>query len=58
MPVGKSADGDPVTKNIEGEVWSWSLNNREGLSDVQVFRNFLNALQKANWNIDVRNPNG
>jgi OmpA-OmpF porin, OOP family len=57
MPVGKNADGDPVTKNIEGEVWSWSLNNREGLSDVQVFRNFLNALQKSNWNIDFQSPN-
>ena len=22
MPVGKSADGDSVTKNIGGEVWS------------------------------------
>lgn len=54
MPVGKNADGDPVTKNIEGEKWSWSLNNREGLSDIQVFRNFLNALQKANWTIDFQ----
>jgi outer membrane protein OmpA-like peptidoglycan-associated protein len=57
MPVGKNADGDPVTKNIEGEVWTWSLNNREGLSDVQVYRNFLNALQKANWNLDFQGPN-
>ena len=29
-----------LRKNIEGEVWSWSLNNREGLSDVEVLRNF------------------
>lgn len=58
MPVGKNADGDPVTKNIEGEVWSWSMGNREGLSDVQVYRNFLNALQKANWTIDFQSPNG
>jgi len=57
MPVGKNADGDPVTKNIEGEVWSWSMGNREGLSDVQVYRNFLNALQKANWTFDFQNPN-
>jgi outer membrane protein OmpA-like peptidoglycan-associated protein len=58
MPVGKNADGDPVTKNIEGEVWSWSFTNREGLSDVQVYRNFLNALQKAPWTIDFQSPNG
>jgi outer membrane protein OmpA-like peptidoglycan-associated protein len=58
MPVGKNADGDPTTKNIEGEVWSWSMSNREGLSDVQVYRNFLNALQNAAWIIDFQNPNG
>ena len=58
MPVGKNADGDVVTKNIEGEVWSWSMGNREGLSDVQVYRNFLNALQKANWTLDFQSPNG
>src|SRR5437588_2424653 len=57
MPVGKNAGGDPVTKNIEGEVWSWSMSNREGLSDVQVYRNFLNALQKAAWTLDFQNPN-
>jgi OmpA-OmpF porin, OOP family len=34
--VGKHEDGDPATKNIEGEVWSWSMGNREGLSDVQA----------------------
>jgi len=45
MPVGKNADGDPVTKDIEGEKWYWDMGNREGLSDVQVYRNFLNALR-------------
>jgi len=39
-------------------VWSWSMSNREGLSDVQVYRNFLNALQNAAWIIDFQNPNG
>jgi len=56
MPVGRNGD-DPVTKNIEGEKWSWSMGNREGLSDVQVYRNFLNALQTANWTIDFQSPN-
>ncbi|HET6178483.1 MAG TPA: OmpA family protein [Candidatus Sulfotelmatobacter sp.] len=58
MPVGKNADGDSVTKNIEGEMSNWSFNNREGLSDVQVYRNFLNALQTAKWTIDFQSPNG
>src|SRR5579884_14600 len=56
MPLGKDADGNPVTKNIEGEKWYWDMGNREGLSDVQVYRNFLNALQKANWTMDFQNP--
>lgn len=56
MPVGKNPDGDPVQKAIEGEKWYWDMGNREGLSDVQVFRNFLNALQSAKWTIDYQNP--
>jgi len=55
MPVGQNSDG-PVEKDIEGEKWYWDMGNREGLSDVQVYRNFLNALQKANWTIDFQNP--
>lgn len=55
MPLGQNADG-PIEKDIEGEKWSWDMGNREGLSDVQVYRNFLNALQKANWTIDYQNP--
>lgn len=55
IPVGQNADG-PIEKDIEGEKWYWDMGNREGLSDVQVYRNFLNALQKANWVIDYQNP--
>ena len=57
MPVGKNADGDPTMKDIEGEKWYWDMGNRDGLSDVQVYRNFLNALQTAKWTIDFQNPN-
>jgi len=57
MPVGKNADGDVVEKAIEGETWSWDMGNRDGLSDVQVYRNFLNALQTAGWNIDFKEGN-
>jgi len=56
MPLGKNSDGDAVEKTIEGEKWYWDMGNREGLSDVQVYRNFLNALQNANWTIDFQNP--
>src|SRR5438270_8607739 len=58
MPVGKDANGDPTLKDIEGEKWSWDMGNREGLSDIQVYRNFLNALQKANWTIDFQTSPG
>jgi OmpA-OmpF porin, OOP family len=56
MPVGKDSDGNAVEKAMEGEKWYWDMGNREGLSDVQVYRNFLNALQSANWTIDFKNP--
>ncbi len=56
MPVGKNADGEPIEKAIEGETWTWDMGNREGLSDVQVSRNFANALQNANWTIDFNQP--
>ena len=56
MPVGKNADGEITEKLMEGETWTWDMGNREGLSDVQVYRNFLNALQKANWTVDFNQP--
>jgi outer membrane protein OmpA-like peptidoglycan-associated protein len=56
MPVGKSSEGEPVEKAVEGETWTWDMGNREGLSDVQVYRNFVNALKTANWKIDYDTP--
>jgi outer membrane protein OmpA-like peptidoglycan-associated protein len=52
MPIAKDADGNLTEKTVEGETWTWDMGNREGLSDVQVFRNFLNALKQANWTVD------
>jgi outer membrane protein OmpA-like peptidoglycan-associated protein len=52
IPVGKDADGAVKEKAVEGETWTWDMGNREGLSDVQVYRNFLNALKQASWTID------
>jgi outer membrane protein OmpA-like peptidoglycan-associated protein len=52
MPASRNKDGDPVDKAFEGEVWSWDVATREGLSALQVYRNFLNALKAAHWTID------
>lgn len=57
VPVGKDADGNITEKTVEGETWTWDMGNREGLSDVQVFRNFQNALKQANWTVDYAQDN-
>ena len=51
IPVGKDADGNVVEKTLEGEYHYWDMGNRDGLSDIQVFRNFDNALKTAGFKI-------
>lgn len=47
------ADGQQ--KHLEGEYHSWDIATREGTSEIQVFRNFLNALKTAGFAIDYAN---
>ena len=49
MPTGKDADGNAVTKTFEGEYHYWDMGNRSGLSQIQVFRNFENALKQGGF---------
>ena len=49
MPVGHDQDGKEVTKSIEGEYFYYDIGTREGLSALQLFRNFQTALQKAGY---------
>jgi len=51
MPTGKDADGNPVNKTFEGEYHSWDYGNRDGVSEIQVFRNFETALKQGGFSI-------
>jgi OmpA-OmpF porin, OOP family len=47
MPVGE----DGAEKAVEGEYHSWDYGTREGVSEIQVFRNFETALKQAGFTI-------
>ena len=51
VPVAKDADGNVTEKTLEGEFHSWDYGTREGVSEIQVFRNFENALKQAGMKI-------
>jgi outer membrane protein OmpA-like peptidoglycan-associated protein len=55
MPVGKNADGE-IDKTFEGEYHDWTFNTREGVSEIQVFRNVEAALKKGGFTIDYSDP--
>jgi OOP family OmpA-OmpF porin len=46
---------DSQQKHLEGEYHSWDIATREGTSEIQVFRNFQNALKTAGFAIDYAN---
>lgn len=52
MPVGREQNGDQVRKSIEGEYFYYDIGTRDGLSALQLFRNFQTALQKAGYHVD------
>jgi hypothetical protein len=39
MPLGTDKDGNAKEKTVEGEFHSWDYGTREGVSEIQVFRN-------------------
>ena len=43
--------GEDKQKNLEGEYHSWGYNNRDGVSEIQVFRNFETALRQAGFKL-------
>ena len=51
MPVGKDKDGNVITKTFEGEYHSWDIATRQGMSEIQIFRNFETALKQAGWTL-------
>src|SRR5579884_2726182 len=50
--VGTDKDGNSVEKKLGGEYWYWDYGTRDGLSEIQVFRNFETALRRAGFTID------
>jgi OmpA-OmpF porin, OOP family len=46
---------DSQQKHLEGEYHYWDIGTREGTSEIQVFRNFQNALKTAGFAIDYAN---
>ena len=45
------ANSDGEEKAVEGEYHSWDYGTREGISEIQVFRNFETALKQAGFTI-------
>jgi outer membrane protein OmpA-like peptidoglycan-associated protein len=52
FPLGSDKDGNTLTKHVEGDFHSWDIATREGVSEIQVFRNFQNALKTAGFAVD------
>jgi len=48
--IGKNDDGE-VQKHVEGDYHHWDYGTREGVSEIQVFRNFENALRAGGFHI-------
>ncbi len=44
-------NGPDTTKHVEGEYHYWDYGTREGVSEIQVFRNFETALKQAGFKI-------
>ena len=58
MPVGKDKDGNVVTKKFEGDYHYWDIATRQGVSEIQVYRNFDNALKAGGFTVDYEDsPN-
>lgn len=51
MSVGKDAEGNIVNKTFEGEYHYWDMGTREGMSEIQIFRNFESALKQGGFTI-------
>ena len=52
FPLGNDKNGNVLTKHLEGEFHSWDIATHEGVSEIQVFRNFQNALRTGGFLID------
>ena len=51
MPVGRDADGGVINKTLEGEYHYWDMATREGMSEIQIYRNFETALKQGGFTL-------
>ncbi len=51
MPISKDGEGTVVEKAVEGDYWDYDIRTRPGTSELQLFRNFHNALSAAGWKL-------
>ena len=51
MPVGKDQDGNAITKKFEGEYHYWDIATHDGVSQIQVYRNFDTALNRGGFTV-------
>jgi outer membrane protein OmpA-like peptidoglycan-associated protein len=58
LPLGTDKDGNAKEKAVEGEYHYWDYGTREGMSEIQVFRNFEAVLKKAGFTIDFEESPG
>jgi OOP family OmpA-OmpF porin len=58
FPLGNDKDGNALIKHVEGDYHSWDIATREGVSEIQVFRNFQTALKTGGFTIDYANSPG
>jgi len=50
--TGTNKDGEAIEKKLGGEYWYWDYASRDGVSQIQVFRNFETAIRRAGFTID------
>ncbi len=55
LVIGKNDNGEQ-TKHIEGEYHYWDYGTRDGVSDIQVFRNLETALRNGGFHIVYEDP--
>jgi outer membrane protein OmpA-like peptidoglycan-associated protein len=58
MPVARDKDNYAVEKAFEGEYWTWDMGTREGLSQLQIYRNFFDAMKSSGWIFDYQDSPG
>ncbi len=51
-------DGSNIDKTLEGELHTWDYGTRDGVSEIQVFRNFETALKQGGFQIVYENSPG